>query len=316
MLVILTGPTASGKSGLALALAQEGAFAGSVEILSMDSAQIYRGLDIGTAKPDRATRAAITHHLIDVIEPQESYSAARFRDEAARICVAIKARQRHCLIVGGTLLYGRALEGGLSELPSADPTLRMAIAAEARLHGWPALHAELAQVDPVTAARLAPRDAQRISRALEVYRASGTPLSHWIAARGNLPPIPVCWVSLEPRDRAWLHHRIRMRLEEMLAAGLVDEVRALLLRPGMHPGLASMRAVGYRQCAQWLADGGERLDLLRERILAATRQFAKRQLTWLRAMPQRQVFACDEAAQVRLARDALCRALDKARSVA
>ena len=314
MQVILTGPTASGKSALACELALHDAFAGSIEVLSMDSAQVYRGLDIGTAKPDLALRALIPHHLIDLIDPQETYSAARFRDDALACCAQIRAAGNEPLIVGGTLLYGRALEGGLSELPPGDPEVREGIAGEAARCGWPALHAELARADPVTAARLAPRDAQRIARALEVLRISGKPLSAWLAEDPGARVLSLCWISLEPRDRAWLHKRIRVRLDRMLAEGLIDEVRGLIGRPGMHAGLPSMRAVGYRQCLQWLAEGKASPQSLHDRILAATRQFAKRQLTWLRSMPNRQVFACDEPADLRRACDALRRAIDSART--
>jgi len=313
MHVVLTGPTASGKSALAVELALHPALAGSVDLLSMDSAQVYRGLDIGTAKPGPAIRAAIPHHLIDLIDPQESFSAARFREEALARCAQIRAKKRQALFVGGTLLYGRALEGGLSELPPSDPALREAIAAEAARSGWPTLHAQLAHSDPDTAARLAPRDAQRISRALEVLRMTGKPLSDWHAKAARWQAEKVHWISLEPRDRTWLHHRIRMRLERMLADGLIEEVRGLIARPAMHARLPSMRAVGYRQCVQWLAEGAGEVSVLHDRILAATRQFAKRQLTWLRSMPDREVYACDTPSELRRALDALRKGLDLAR---
>jgi tRNA dimethylallyltransferase len=313
MHVVLTGPTASGKSALAVELALHPSLARSVDILSMDSTQVYRGLDIGTAKPDLAIRAAIPHHLIDLIDPHESFSAARFRAEALATCVQIREKERQALFVGGTLLYGRALEGGLSDLPPSDPAVREAIAAQAACDGWPTLHAQLARADPDTAARLAPRDAQRISRALEVLQMTGKPLSEWHAEAAKWGTEKVRWISLEPSDRVWLHNRIRMRLDRMLADGLIEEVRGLIARPAMHSRLPSMRAVGYRQCAQWLREGAGEVSVLRDRILAATRQFAKRQLTWLRSMPDREVYACDTPSELRRALDALREGLDHAR---
>jgi tRNA dimethylallyltransferase len=286
----LAGPTASGKSAAALAIAAALAPRHAVEIVSVDSALVYRGMDIGTAKPSAAERAAVPHHLIDIVDPAERYSAARFVADAGAAIAAIRARGGVPLLVGGTMLYFKALFDGLDELPEADPAVRAEIDARARHAGWPALHAELAAIDPTTAARLAPNDSQRIQRALEVHRVSGRPLSAWHSAPdGRTPPL----IALEPADRAWLHARIGARFAAMLDAGFVDEVRGLRARGDLHAALPSMRAVGYRQA--WSAlDGGD-LAALAASAGAATRQLAKRQLTWLRSMPWRQVIACDGA---------------------
>ncbi|MEO5734046.1 MAG: tRNA (adenosine(37)-N6)-dimethylallyltransferase MiaA [Rubrivivax sp.] len=292
----LTGPTASGKSAVALALAQHL----PIEIISVDSALVYRGMDIGTAKPTAAERAAVPHHLIDILEPTETYSAARFVADAERLVTEINARGRLALLTGGTMLYFNALQGGLDPMPAADPVLRATIEAEAAAQGWPALHAQLARVDPATALRLPPADAQRIQRALEVWRASGIPLSHWqrqvqdpsaAALKAPLADLPM--VSLEPSDRAWLHQRIAQRFDAMLAQGLIAEVQALQARSDLHAALPSMRCVGYRQT--WAALDQGNTAGVREQGIVATRQLAKRQLTWLRAMPSRQVLACDLA---------------------
>jgi tRNA dimethylallyltransferase len=286
----LAGPTASGKSAAALAIAAALAPRIQVEIVSVDSALVYRGMDIGTAKPSAAERAAVPHHLIDIVDPAERYSAARFVSDASASIAAIRERGNTPLLVGGTMLYFKALFDGLDALPEADPAVRADIDARAALAGWPALHAELAAIDPATAARLAPNDSQRIQRALEVHRVSGRPLSAWHSAPdGRTPPL----IALEPDDRAWLHARIGERFAAMLDAGFVDEVRGLRARADLHPALPSMRAVGYRQA--WSAlDGGD-LGTLAASVGAATRQLAKRQLTWLRSMPWRQVVACDGA---------------------
>ena len=291
----LAGPTASGKTAVALALAAEV----PVEIISVDSALVYRGMDIGTAKPSAAERAAVLHHLIDLIDPLEAYSAAQFVADARRLIGEIRGRGRWPLLVGGTMLYFKALIEGLDTLPAADPALRAALDAEAAERGWPAMHAELARVDPVTAARLPPGDSQRIQRALEVFRASGRPLSSWHQAGQRQVADDGLLVSLEPDDRAWLHARIAQRFDAMLQAGLVAEVEQLRARGDLHLGLPSMRCVGYRQAWECLDEG--RLAPLRERGIAATRQLAKRQLTWLRSMPQRQRIAAqapDAARQV------------------
>ena len=296
----LTGPTASGKSALALAIAA----AHACEIISVDSAVVYRGMDIGTAKPTLAERAMVPHHLIDIRDPSQAYNAAQFAADARALVYAINRRGRLALLVGGTMLYFKALFDGLDAMPRTDPAVREQIAQRARELGWPALHAHLAQHDPQTAARLAPTDAQRIGRALEVLEMSGRPLSHWHIAPGQARRAdrmhPSAIISLEPQDRPWLHARIAQRFDAMLANGLLDEVRALRARGDLVPELASMRCVGYRQAWQVL-DGSAPPGELRERGIAATRQLAKRQLTWLRAMPQRSVVACDgpePAAQV------------------
>ena len=284
----LAGPTASGKSAAALAIAAALAPRRAVEIVSVDSALVYRGMDIGTAKPSAAERAAVPHHLIDIVDPAERYSAARFITDAGAAVAAIRERGGVPLLVGGTMLYFKALFDGLDALPEADPAVRADIDARAQHSGWPALHAELAAIDPATAARLAPNDSQRIQRALEVHRVSGRPLSAWHSAPDGLTP-PL--IALEPNDRAWLHARIGERFAAMLDAGFVDEVRRLRARGDLHAGLPSMRAVGYRQA--WSALDDDDLDSLATKATAATRQLAKRQLTWLRSMPWRQVVACD-----------------------
>ena len=281
----IAGPTASGKTAAALALAQEY----DVEIISVDSALVYRGMDIGTAKPTPAERALVPHHLIDIIEPSEAYSAARFVADAQRLIGEIQARSHLPLLVGGTMLYFKALFEGLDAMPAADRSVRAALAEQLERKGLPALYRELQRVDPVTAARLKPADQQRIQRALEVYRVSGQPISsfHRDKVRQATPPL----ISLEPVDRAWLHRRIEARFHQMLDLGLVDEVQALGERGDLDADMPSMRCVGYRQTWEALVAGD--LSELPERGVAATRQLAKRQLTWLRGMPQRHVIACD-----------------------
>jgi tRNA dimethylallyltransferase len=290
-LLAIAGPTASGKTAAALAIAQER----SVEIISVDSALVYRGMDIGTAKPSAEELAAVPHHLIDIRDPLQAYSAAEFVQDATRLIADIQARGKLPLLVGGTMLYFKALFEGIDDMPKADPATRAALEAEAQARGWPALHAELAQVDPVTAARLHPTDSQRIQRALEVYRLSGQPLSSFHTAKNAAPSAlaqATTLISLEPNDRAWLHERIAQRFDTMLAAGFLDEVQRLRARGDLHPELPSMRCVGYRQAWEAL-DGVFPLSELRERGIFATRQLAKRQITWLRSMPQRHVVACD-----------------------
>ncbi|MEW6590556.1 MAG: tRNA (adenosine(37)-N6)-dimethylallyltransferase MiaA [Pseudomonadota bacterium] len=285
--VFLMGPTASGKTALAVALVERF----PLEILSVDSALVYRGMDVGTAKPDAATLARAPHHLLDIRDPTESYSAAAFRDDALRLMADITARGRVPLLVGGTMLYFRALLKGLDDLPRADAATRQAIEADAAQRGWPALHADLAQVDPATAARLAPNDSQRISRALEIFRLSGTPMSALIAKAEADLPYRVLQLALIPSDRAVLHRRIAERFDAMLAAGLLDEVQTLRRTYALTPDLPAMRAVGYRQA--WAHLEGEISGAeLREQGIAATRQLAKRQLTWLRAWPDTVVLDC------------------------
>jgi tRNA dimethylallyltransferase len=293
---VLTGPTASGKTAAALLLARHL----DLEIVSMDSALVYRGMDIGTAKPSAEERAQVPHHLIDVVEPTESYSAARFAEEARALITDIRARGREPLLVGGTLLYLRAFQQGLHALPGADPGLRARLEQRARAEGWPALHAQLARVDPRSAARIEASDAQRIQRALEVWELSGRPLSsHFDAApEARGPELHV--VSLEPSKRAWLHERIAERLRAMLRSGFVDELRALRARGDLHAELPSMRCVGYRQGWEYL-EGACDAAQFEARAVAATRQLAKRQLTWLRAMPQRRVVDCCAADAARQA---------------
>ena len=286
----LAGPTASGKTAASLAIAQALAERGKpVEIISVDSALVYRGMDIGTAKPSAAERAVVPHHLIDIIEPSEAYSAARFVVDAERLIAEIRARGHLPLLVGGTMLYFKALFEGLDAMPAADRAVRAALEAQCERDGLHALYRELKRVDPVTAARLKPGDQQRIQRALEVYRVSGQPISsfHTEKPARELPPL----ISLEPTDRAWLHQRIETRFHQMLEDGLVDEVRTLEARGDLDADMPSMRCVGYRQT--WEALVEDDLSELPERGIAATRQLAKRQITWLRGMPQRQVIACD-----------------------
>ena len=287
-LLALAGPTASGKTDAALALAAQL----PCEIVSVDSALVYRGMDIGTAKPTAAERAAVPHHLIDIRDPSQAYSAAEFATDARRLVEEINARGRVALLVGGTMLYFKALFEGLDAMPPADPELRREIEAQAAERGWPALHADLARVDPTTAARLSPNDSQRVQRALEVWRSTGRPLSDYqrgASREGGLKPAAL--LSLEPVDRAWLHQRIAERFDAMLAANFLDEVRALRARGDLTPELPSLRSVGYRQAWQALDEGWPAAEL-RDRGIFATRQLAKRQLTWLRGM-ERSVIACD-----------------------
>ena len=279
--VLLMGPTAAGKSALALDIAAR--FDG--EIVSVDSAQIYRGMDLGTAKPDLATRARIAHHLIDILDPTEAYSAAHFVGDALAALADIRARGRLPVVTGGTMLYFKALTEGLSSLPPADPAIREELDREAERVGWPAMHARLAAVDPELAARLQPTDAQRIQRALEVLRLAGTPLSMLQGRRlANASALgPHIAIALVPQDRAQLHRVIAARFDAMLAGGLVAEVERLRARHALRRELPSMRCVGYRQVWDYL-EGEIDAGALRARGIAATRQLAKRQFTWLRAM--------------------------------
>ena len=290
--IALAGPTAAGKTAAASAIAERH----PAEIISVDSALVYRGMDIGTAKPSAAERAVVAHHLIDIRDPRDPYSAALFAQDAQRLIDEINGRGRLALLVGGTMLYFRALFEGLDPMPAADAAIRAQIERDAERLGWPAMHRQLHEIDPASAARLAPRDAQRIQRALEVFRASGRPLSSFqttkkIANSGDDTSAPPLF-SLEPSNRAWLHARIADRFDQMLAAGLLDEVRRLRARGDLSAELPSMRCVGYRQAWEVLAGVAPAAEL-RARAVAATRQLAKRQLTWLRSMPQRHVIASD-----------------------
>ena len=275
------GPTASGKSALAMRLAERF----PVEIISVDSAQVYRDMNVGTAKPGAADRARVPHHLLDILPPTERYSAARFADDATRLIAEIRGRGRLPLLAGGTMLYFKALTQGLNDLPGADAVVRAAIDARAARHGWPRMHEELATVDPVTAARLQPADRQRIQRALEVFELTGQPLSALLDAAGReSPATKFLRIALVPSERAALHARIETRFDAMLAGGLVDEVRSLRERYALTPDVPAMRTVGYRQAWQHL-DGAIDLATLRDQGIFATRQLAKRQLTWLRRTP-------------------------------
>lgn len=278
--IFLMGPTASGKTGVAVELVQRL----PCEIISVDSALVYRDMDIGTAKPDAETLRAAPHHLIDLIAPTRSYSAAQFRQDALRLMAEITARGRIPLLVGGTMLYFKALRQGLNDLPQADPDIRARIDAMAAESGWPAVHAELARLDPVTAARLKPADAQRIQRALEVCYLTGQPMSALLEEEVAAElPYRILPLALLPGDRSVLHQRIAERFDSMLAQGLLDEVERLRRKYPLDLSMPSMRCVGYRQSWQYLDGEFDRAEL-REKGIAATRQLAKRQLTWLRGM--------------------------------
>lgn len=278
-IVALMGPTASGKTRLAIELAQhlDG------EIISVDSAQVYRGMDIGTAKPDSEERQGIPHHLIDILDPRESYSTGRFRREALDLIADILARGKRPILAGGTQLYFNALLKGLSSLPSANPLIRQQIDSEAQVHGWAALHRQLAAIDPEAARRIHPNDPQRIQRALEVFRITGRPLTQLFKEDTGTPPLPFSTfkIVLTPERRESLHQRIEARLLNMFQLGFIEEVRALWNRNDLHADLPAVRAVGYRQIWDYL-EGLHDLATLQERALIATRQFAKRQMTWLR----------------------------------
>jgi tRNA dimethylallyltransferase len=295
--IAVAGPTASGKSALSMQIAART----PCEIISVDSALVYRGMDIGTAKPSREELAQVPHHLIDMLDPTQSYSAAQFVKDAARLVAEINARGRMALFVGGTMLYFKALIEGIDEMPASSPEIRAAIDAEAAQRGWPAMHAQLAKLDPITAERLSPNDSQRIQRALEVIRVSGQPLSSFQKNLKKNQPLALIesaqsahdsianpfrdlkLLSLEPHDRKWLHIRIAQRMDEMLQAGLIDEVKRLKARTDLHLNLPSMRCVGYRQTWEML-DGLYPASELRDKTIIATRQLAKRQITWQRSM--------------------------------
>lgn len=291
------GPTATGKTDLALALVRQFPF----EIVSVDSALVYRSMDIGTAKPSREILAAVPHHLIDICDPTDAYSAGRFRTDALQVLADITARGRIPLLVGGTMLYFRALQRGLSSLPAANVEVRARIEARAQREGWAALHTELARVDPQSAQRIHPNDPQRIQRALEVYELSGRALSeHFpqpmddshragLARGGDLLPYQIVKAALVPNDRTEIHRRVAQRFERMMQSGFIDEVEALRARSDLHLEVPSMRAVGYRQAWEFLDGYGDQAGMV-ERAVIATRQLAKRQLTWLRAERDAQVF--------------------------
>ena len=297
--VAIMGPTASGKTAAALHIARHL----PCEIISVDSALVYREMDIGSAKPSLTERAAVPHHLIDILEPTASYSVMQFRQDAIALVADIHARGKLPLLVGGTMLYFKALRDGLDDLPQADPALRAALDRDIAAHGIQALHARLALLDPITAARLKPADSQRIQRAMEIITLTGQPMSSLLARAPKIAlPFTLLPIALEPCERSVLHQRIADRFDQMLQAqpGLLDEVRALRARGDLHAGLPSMRCVGYRQAWDYL-EGSMDLATLREQGMAATRQLAKRQLTWLRSMPDRISVDClapDAADQV------------------
>jgi len=282
-LLCIAGPTASGKSAIARTIAQKW----PCEIINVDSATIYRGMDIGTAKPSLEERASVRHHLLDILDPLESYSAAAFRSDALACVTQIRARGRLPVLVGGTMLYFKALREGLNNLPTADPEIRKELETRAAELGWPAMHAQLRAVDPLTALRLSPNDSQRIQRALEIWRLTGKPMSELLnAPEQKDQPFKTVTLSLEPVDRSHLHKRIAERFDQMLNEGLIQEVQALHARGDLHTNLPSIRCVGYRQLWSML-NGEVTLAEAREQAIAATRQLAKRQLTWLRSLSDR-----------------------------
>ena len=293
----IVGPTGAGKTQLAMLLAEYAKSIGiTIELVSMDSALVYRGLDIGSAKPTKAEQRAVLHHLIDILEPTEVYSAARFAKDATRLCAEIRSRGNIPVVVGGTMLYWRAWAYGLSSLPPANPEIRAKLDEEGKAIGWPAMHAKLAGVDPETAARLKPNDSQRVQRALEVFEITGKPMSAILAdspsedgREGSSIPTWIDLVSLEPSDRTRLHTNLEKRFDEMLAAGFMNEVKALRTNPDLHADLPAIRSVGYRQAWEFL-NGEIDAEQMRYKSLAATRQLGKRQLTWLRAISGRKTF--------------------------
>lgn len=277
--VCLMGPTAAGKTDLAIALRNYGPF----DIISVDSAQVYRDMDIGTGKPDAETLKRAPHRLISMLDPLERYSAAQFVVDAQHEIKDIRKQGRIPLLVGGTMLYFKALRDGLAAMPEADPVIRADIEAQAKAEGWSAVHNALQKVDPASAARIHPNDPQRLQRALEVYRVSGRPLSQWHEQKTQGTPCgPVCHISVQPRERAYLHEKIARRFHAMLDAGLVTEVEQLFAREDLDPTLPSIRSVGYRQVWQYLC-GEYSYDEMVEKGIIATRQLAKRQVTWLRS---------------------------------
>ena len=288
-LLCIAGPTASGKSAIARTIAEKW----PCEIINVDSATIYRGMDIGTAKPTRQERATISHHLLDILDPLESYSAAAFRRDALVCVQQIRARGRLPVLVGGTMLYFKALREGLNDLPAANAEIRKELELHAAQLGWPAMHAQLRAIDPDTAARLSPNDSQRIQRALEIWHISGKSMSELLSApQQSDQPLATMTISLEPAQRGNLHQRIALRFDEMLREGLVEEVRGLRVRGDLHTDLPSVRCVGYRQLWSML-EGETTLEQARDQAIAATRQLAKRQLTWLRSLPDRLTVEAD-----------------------
>ncbi len=296
-ILCIVGPTGAGKTHLAMSLAEHARSIGlTIELISMDSALVYRGLDIGSAKPTKAEQSAVTHHLIDILEPTEVYSAARFAQDATRLCTEIRSRGNIPVVVGGTMLYWRAWAHGLSSLPPANPEIRMRLDEEGKAISWPAMHDKLAKVDPVTAARLKPNDSQRVQRALEVFEITGKPMSTLLedspsddGREGSAIPVWIHLISLEPSDRARLHQNLEKRFDEMLAAGFMDEVKTLRMNSALHADLPAIRSVGYRQAWEFL-NGEIDAEQMRYKALAATRQLGKRQLTWLRAIADRNTF--------------------------
>jgi len=316
--ITIVGPTASGKSSLAMAIARSAKQLGqTIEIISMDSALVYRGMDIGTAKPSKSEMLEVRHHGIDIAEPEDPYSAAKFAHDAKQWLQEVRTRNNIPLIVGGTMLYWRALAHGLSNMPAASPEIRAEIESRAAKLSWPAIHEELAQVDPETAARLEKNDAQRVQRALEIYLQSGKPMSEWLneqpkdSGRGGGAgdgengdsedrnvPLNLRLISIEPSDRSVLHERIAKRFELMMAEGFLDEMKTLRQNPRLHPDLPSMRAVGYRQAWDHL-DGNITFQEFQDQAIAATRQLAKRQLTWLRGIQTKEVIDSLDAGQMK-----------------
>ena len=296
-ILCIVGPTGAGKTHLAMSLAEYAKSIGStIELISMDSALVYRGLDIGSAKPTKAEQATVIHHLIDILAPTEVYSAARFAKDAKRLCEEIHSRGNIPVVVGGTMLYWRAWAYGLSSLPPANPEVRARLDEEGKALGWPAMHEKLAKVDPETAARLKPNDSQRVQRALEVYEITGKPMSALLAdapsedgREGSTIPPWIRLVSLEPSDRKRLHQNLEKRFDEMILAGFLDEVKTLRANPELHADLPAIRSVGYRQAWEFL-NGEIDAEQMRYKAFAATRQLGKRQLTWLRAIAGRNTF--------------------------